>query len=342
MSYTAQQIYDQILNKRKGNASTMPPETVGQGPAKAPPRPNPNTGPSLFGGGKGGGYTPPNYGPTHGGGNPGVGDPNYLGGGGKGSVGGGGTIFPPTHGGGNPGDPTVGGPGTGGPSAGGPWQGGPQPVQIPGEGGIGTPGGATDNFYNRGGGGYLKKFTETPSILKANPGLMWEQDSKTYADPESMVDNQMARILGEDSKYMKQAEARGRAMASSKGMSSSTQGIAAVEGARIAAALPMAQQNAAVYAKLNENEQTADIAKDMATHNFGFQKQLKAMDISANEKAGYMGMMASLNNTLMEGIYGIMSNPNLSDKSQAIQNQIDQWKSLAKTFSQFVGFNLNI
>lgn len=181
-----------------------------------------------------------------------------------------------------------------------------------------------------------------PSLLKERPQLVHgKPDAGLYVSPEMMVENQLTNILGQDNAFMRQAEARGRAKSQAQGTLSSQEGIKAVESARIAAAMPMAQQNAATWKTFYENEQTADYAKDMATHQFGFQKQLDNMKIDSAEKQTYMNMMGALNSTFMNSITNIMSDPNITNSATAMDNALTSWKNQAKTFADIIGFELD-
>jgi hypothetical protein len=157
-----------------------------------------------------------------------------------------------------------------------------------------------------------------------------------------MVQNQMTSILSEDSPYMQQAEARGRAKSQARGWSSSTTGVKAVEAARIAAALPMAQQNAATWTKMYENEQTGDLARDMATHQFGMQKQLQNLNMSSQERQAYMGMMGSLGGMVLGQIAGLQQNPSITNQKQAMNNIWNTAKPFMTMAGDVFGYDLNL
>lgn len=180
-----------------------------------------------------------------------------------------------------------------------------------------------------------------PSLLRENTGLIQTASPQDYVTPEMMVENQMTSILSQDSNYMKQAEARGRAQNQAKGWEDSTAGIKAIEASRIAAALPMAQQNSATWKTMYENEQTSDMARDIATHQFGFQKQLQNMNITSQERQAYTAVMGSAMDNVMQGIMGIMNNPSITNKDVAYKNVWDAAQGWMKTGGNILGYNID-
>ena len=90
------------------------------------------------------------------------------------------------------------------------------------------------------------------------------EDGNTYVTPESTVAGQLTRLLDSDSDYIKQGRARADARSQASGLLSSSMAAGAAEGAAIERALPIAQQDAQTYGKVNLAQQSADINQAQA------------------------------------------------------------------------------
>lgn len=65
--------------------------------------------------------------------------------------------------------------------------------------------------------------------------------------PEGMVENRLTGLLSRENPYLKQAETQGKQAAARRGLLNTSMGVQAAEGARISAALPIAQQDAEAF-----------------------------------------------------------------------------------------------
>ena len=95
---------------------------------------------------------------------------------------------------------------------------------------------------------------ESPDFadLKDKSGL---EKGTSYLDPEGTVQDQLSKLLDEDSKYMEVAERRAKEQAASLGLLGSSMAVGAAHRAAIEKALPIAQQDAKTYAEFMLNEQ---------------------------------------------------------------------------------------
>jgi len=107
-------------------------------------------------------------------------------------------------------------------------------------------------------------------------GLLQQQ---TNVRDRSTVENRLTGLLGRDSRYMRQAQASGERQAQSRGLLNSTMGVQAAEGARIQAALPIAQQDAQTYAQ-------ADFQDAAYRQQGGLQQQQSGFVIRQQDNQG--------------------------------------------------------
>ena len=147
--------------------------------------------------------------------------------------------------------------------------------------------------------GYIP--TGTPEAATLTP-------QTTNISDDSLVENRITGLLSRDNDYMRQAETRGLQQAQQRGLLSSSMAVGAVEGQRIAAALPIAQQDASLYGQRDLqdgayiqqghlNTQTFQNDASMATHQGNINVGLQAQqgDINSrlqNEQYGYNTQLA--------------------------------------------------
>jgi len=108
--------------------------------------------------------------------------------------------------------------------------------------------------------------TELPQIPK--PELI---DRPTLPE-QATVASQMTGLLSKESPYMKQAATQGAQRATQRGLLNSTMGIQAAESARINAALPIAQQDAAT----NKDSALSYQNYQQAQNQLGYQGQISS------------------------------------------------------------------
>lgn len=166
------------------------------------------------------------------------------------------------------------------------------------------------------------------------------QAPESYVSPQATVQGQLSSILDSDSPLMKQAAAKGKVISQGKGYSSSTASTAVAMGAMINAALPIAQQDAATFARFSENEQTADIAKDMATYGHELARRLDQMKIDSAEKQGMMSMFGSLTGNFLTMMDNVTNNPKITNSDQVLNMYKDTYKKLGDLFATFIGGNV--
>lgn len=73
------------------------------------------------------------------------------------------------------------------------------------------------------------------------------EEHNTEISGDALVENRITGLLDKDNAYMRQADTRGNQQAQRRGLLSSSLAVGAVENERIAAALPIAQQDASLY-----------------------------------------------------------------------------------------------
>ena len=101
---------------------------------------------------------------------------------------------------------------------------------------------------------------------------------------DMLVANQLARILGENSPYVQQARERARQLANSRGMLNGSLAAQSGEEAAIAAAMPIAQQDAGTHFT-NQRDNLSYINQfGLADKNASLQSILQANDIGSRER----------------------------------------------------------
>lgn len=100
-----------------------------------------------------------------------------------------------------------------------------------------------------------------PGTAAATPASSTGYTASPYTvTPDQTVASQLKGIIDSGSPLMQQAEAHARDQANSRGLINSTQAITAGQGAVIAAATPIAAQDASTYATAANNTTTAENA----------------------------------------------------------------------------------
>jgi hypothetical protein len=117
----------------------------------------------------------------------------------------------------------------------------------------------------------------------------------------------LTRILGTDSRYMEQAATEGKMQANRRGLLSSSAGIGAVEGARIRAALPLAQQSAQTAAEANRQ-------REQIRSTEGLAQQQRDLDLKMQSNA--------LSNADRQQIRDIASREGMAAAERALQQKM--------------------
>jgi hypothetical protein len=112
-----------------------------------------------------------------------------------------------------------------------------------------------------------------------------ETTAAQYITPEATVSGQLETLLAEDSPYLQQAGIRAREQASDLGLLSSSMAVGAAERERLAAALPVAQADAATYAGSALSEQQAAETSALSEQQAGETSVLSAQEAAQNIEA---------------------------------------------------------
>ncbi len=173
---------------------------------------------------------------------------------------------------------------------------------------------------------------------------------QTSIGSDSLVENRLTGLLNSDNPYMQQAETRGLQQANARGLISSSLAVGAVEGARINAALPIAQQDASLYGQSNLqdsaytqqgnlntqtyqntsnlNNQQGQINSQLASHqgqiNSQLNEQSAATQFQNQSSLQAQSSIQSMQNQLAVTIGNIQTDPNMSpqQRDDAIQTQL--------------------
>lgn len=123
------------------------------------------------------------------------------------------------------------------------------------------------------------------------------RDGLDYVDPEkSTVAGQLNSLLSNESKYIQEARRQGSLLSAQRGGTNSTANASASERAAIAAAAPIASQDAATYAAAQGRQQTGDINAELSSQDafqiaqenyrgFGYDTNLAYQQIDGNLRA---------------------------------------------------------
>jgi hypothetical protein len=111
---------------------------------------------------------------------------------------------------------------------------------------------------------------------------------------EMLVEKRLARLTSEANPYIEQAASRAQQMANSRGMANSSLAAMAGEEAAIAAALPIAQQDANTYGRVqsenlgytnqfNLTDKNAALQQSMQSNDINFRRELADKELAAAE-----------------------------------------------------------
>lgn len=205
-------------------------------------------------------------------------------------------------------------------------------------------------------------------LTQAQPAAQARQVNTQVKD-DSLVEKRMTGLLDSDSKYMKQAETRGNQQAQSRGLLSSSLAVGAVENSRIAAALPIAQQDAQLLGTrdlqdgaynqqgaLNEqsysnqsrindqsfgqqielNEQTFGQSRQLNQDQFGYNSQLNAQQNSAQAQLQRDNQVAEIMLNANNEIAAFERDPTMSPEARniAIQNTLNLQRASIATIQR--------
>jgi hypothetical protein len=117
-----------------------------------------------------------------------------------------------------------------------------------------------------------------------------------YVTPESTVSGQLMSLLDRDSPYLRQADTRAREEANKMGLLSSSMTVGATERERIAAALPIAQQDAQLFGTSALKEQDYASSSALDTQKTAGQSALATQAHTQNIEA--LGVQGDIGLTL--------------------------------------------
>lgn len=144
-------------------------------------------------------------------------------------------------------------------------------------------------------------------------------DHQTQIGDNSLVSNQLNGLLSADNPYMQQATTRGNQEAQRRGLLSSSLAAGAVEGARINAALPIAQQDAQTYANADLQDSAYTQQGNLANQAFGQQQSLNQQNFGYNTQLADQSF--GHNQQLQQDQFGF--NTQLSDQTFQQNQQLN-------------------
>ncbi len=202
--------------------------------------------------------------------------------------------------------------------------------------------------------------TTTPTLQ--DPAVKWD------VNPNQTVQGQVKDIIADNSPIMQQAETRALQKANARGLMNSSIAVGAGQSAVLDEALPMAQQDAAMYGAQNQvNSQNSQLqtnvalnnsaaANDISKFNASESNQVLKLGMDAQTKtelagieANYKQLMqssagaADLYKQMVQNAANIMSSKDLdsSGKAQAIKNQVALLNSGLGIIGQIGNLNLS-
>lgn len=110
-------------------------------------------------------------------------------------------------------------------------------------------------------------------------------DPKTgeYKPDDTSVSNRMTGLLDKNNDYMKQAETQGLKAANRRGLLNSSMAVGAAQESRVAAALPIAQQEAAQAHQSNQTGRQLQVSDIQQQRGITSQEQMQQRDITSRE-----------------------------------------------------------
>ena len=204
------------------------------------------------------------------------------------------------------------------------------------------------------------------------------REHTTEISDDSLVENRITGLLSQDNPYMQQATTRGLQQANQRGLLSSSMAVGAVEDSRIAAALPIAQQDASLYGQrdlqdsaytqqgnlniqnyqntLNTNEHQGLINAGLQDQQGNINSRLQAeqAELNANNALAEIAAQGDVNSRLQaeqaiqnrqaqlqESIAAIESDSSLTaeQRNSRINNEISLYNATATIIAQSMGLS---
>jgi len=129
--------------------------------------------------------------------------------------------------------------------------------------------------------------------------VLFKEPSSYIDEAKSTVAGQLSTILGSNSPYIKQAEQQAREQSAGRGLLNSTLAAQAGRTAAIGAAMPIAQQDAAMYSEFSGRQQQADL-------NLGtIQAEAILSSAMVEQKAAIETKQQSINNVFSAQMAGM-------------------------------------
>lgn len=159
------------------------------------------------------------------------------------------------------------------------------------------------------------------ALMDWQSGLNHTNTTATNRDVQGneLVNNQLNAITAQGSQYLTQAADRARNEASNRGMMMSTMAAGAGSRAAIDAALPIAQQDAAQYGHVADENMAATNADLLADQQLGGQLVGQAMGVRANLDEAERGRDFTYNQNQLQRNF--QTNERLSTQQFTQQNQ---------------------
>ena len=153
-----------------------------------------------------------------------------------------------------------------------------------------------------------------------------------YVTPESTVSGQLMSLLDRDSPYLRQADTRAREEANKMGLLSSSMTVGATERERIAAALPIAQQDAQLFGTSALKEQDYASSSALDTQKIAGQSALATQAHTQNIEA--LGVQAD--HQLKLEAYSQDATTRRADTELAFKERMGNLELDAKTKEQYI------
>ena len=201
-----------------------------------------------------------------------------------------------------------------------------------------------------------------------------QKDIPLNIDPaKATVQGQMTGLLSGNSDYMKINEAKGAAMANSRGLLNSSMAVGAARKAAIESALPIASQDAKLYSNAATNNQISALDYEKSVNNailtgslagqdyagkYALQKvannaQMQRLNVDNQWKReinfeqmdvarqrSLVQMQQQIGAQLTGGIERILRDTNISDKTAAISALMSNYKSQISTAAAILDLDL--
>lgn len=154
----------------------------------------------------------------------------------------------------------------------------------------------------------------------------------------SLVANQMTGLLSKSNPYMQQAETTGLKAANRRGLLNSSMAVGAVEGERIKAALPIAQQDAATFG--NQDLTNQQFVNQAGQFNAGAQTDVSLSNTASKNKAAEFNAATQAQMDLAEfGETGVNYRANLENDLRRYVADLETSVGDKESFLKFANEN---